>query len=124
MTPFTHKEREMIMWELQRNMIPLIAPSVYKAWIERRKSETDYSWLAQRYADQRWNESDGIEAYDALVTDAIDTCSRNGIDLLCNDIAEAAAEYGSTTIGGHAVYLSSLTSVLWCTDEEADDWYN
>jgi len=114
-------------WELQSHMHGHIVPSVYKAHLEAQDAdggETDFTWLANRYADQRWDEDTGAEGYNVLVLEALSDLEGLGaIDIYCDAIAEHASEYASTTNGGFEVYLDSHTSIPWCSEDEMQAWY-
>ena len=110
------------MWELQTHMHPYAAPSVWKAALELGAPSYE-RWLAERYADQRWDgDSDGD--YDALVGQALGTIERTNPEVIVDAIAEHAIEVGSTTNGGHELYLDDWTSVPWCTEDEMQAWYS
>lgn len=120
------------MWDLQRDMHSWIAPSIYKVHMGGKEDpvDQDFTWICHRYADQRWNEDDGHDAYDALCVEALEMCVDTqgnphfaGIKALCNAIAEKAIEYDATTNGGFEVYLDSHTSIPWCDEEDLHAWY-
>lgn len=109
------------MWELQQHMHHLVAPSIWKAALEQ--GDPYERWLAERYADQRWDEDEGDGGYDALVGQALGTIERTSPMVIVEAIAEHAIEVGCTTNGGGEVYLDGWTSVPWCTDAEMQDWF-
>lgn len=110
-------------WELQTDMHSWIAPSIAKA-AEEHGTEDDplgIAWLCQRYADQRWDPDTGDTGYAKLVNNA-GFCMH---DSLCHAIADHAIEHeGSTTNGGHAVYLDGWTAVKWCSEDAMLAWYS
>lgn len=108
------------MWELQRDMHELVAPSIWKAALEQ--GDPYERWLAERYADQRWDGEDGD--YDALVGQALGTIERTNPMVIVEAIAEHAIELGQTTNGGHELYLDDWTTVPWCSDAEREDWFS
>jgi len=109
------------MWELQTHMHATMAPSIWKGALEN--GDPYEQWLAERYADQRWDEDTGDEGYDALVAEALSIIERTDPHVVVEAIAELAIEYGCTTNGGHEVYLDSCTSVPWATEAEIESWY-
>lgn len=103
------------MWELQRDMHSWVAPSIFKTY-----KEEDRKWLNQRYADQRWDEDTGDKGYKKLEQKA----NQFSLDVLIEEIANNAIEFGSTTNGGHEVYLDDYTSIPWCFETEVLTWYS
>ena len=106
-------------WELQQHMHSHIAPSVAKA---AEASADAKDWLADRYADQRWDEDTGDEGYAGLVAEGA-ALADLGMDLAVEAIAEKAIECSTTTNGGWEVYLDNHTSIPWCTEDELQEWY-
>ena len=109
------------MWELQSHMTAHIAPSIYKAMVEHGEGSAvdEILWLARRYADQRWDEDSPI-SYERLVSEALALHT----DILIQAVADKAEEYGIETNGGWAVYLDDgWTSIPWCSDDEAQEWW-
>ncbi len=100
-----------------------IAPSIGKV------AGTDtfgMAWLAQRYADQRWAEESGGDAWDALVKEGHELGKLNW-ELLVHTIADKAIELDcGTTNGGGEVFLDQglLTAIPWCTEDEYQEWYS
>lgn len=103
-------------WELQSHMHEYVAPSIDKA---AQAKADPILWLAHRFADQRWDEDTGEAGYDALVEQALGLPDES---ILLEAVAEFAIENGSTTNGGHEVYLDDCTSVAWCTEDELLAW--
>ena len=108
-------------WELQTHMHGWVAPSI---WHTAKTADQPEVWLAERWADQRWDESTGADAYDALVEKALEIMRDVGDELLVDAIALHAIENeNSTTNGGHEVYLDGWTSVPWCSEDQYQEWY-
>ena len=103
-------------WELQTNMHSWVAPSVDKA---AKENECPKSWLADRYADQRWDEETGNAGYDMLHERAAEM----EYDTLLQAVADKAIQNSSTTNGGFEVYLDGWSSVPWCSEDEQLLWY-
>jgi hypothetical protein len=102
------------MWELSDEMVPYVEPTI-QLWAENLGT----GWLAARWADQRW---DGTSQtiYLSLVHEAE---SMHPEDLV-REVAESAIEYGSTTNGGHEVYLDDYASIPFCSEEYMHNYYN
>lgn len=126
-------------WDLQTHMHAAIAPSVWAA--ARDACDTvpddprtlDYegqAWLHDRYADQRWDDTDEgaadfERAHDALIQEAAYLARLHGYSYICDQIAEHAIEHvNATTNGGHEVYLDGYTSVEWCSDDTTLAWWS
>lgn len=112
-------------WELQSHTHSRVPPSVWQAAVEHSPSRAhQWWWLAQRWADQRWDESTGVAAYAALRSRALAYLRQGSIQFICIEIATHAIEHASaTTNGGHEVYLDGWTSIPWCSDEQHEAWW-
>jgi hypothetical protein len=105
-------------WELQSQYHAYIAPSVCKA----AEAEDDaHQWLANRFADQRWDEDHGSDAYDRLVDQALDLPQ----DVVIEAITDGAIEISTVTNGSWEVYLDrgGWNSVPWCSEDEMLEWW-
>ena len=102
-------------WELQSHMHSYVQPTISK---HAGEGPERLSQLAAWYADQRWDPDSGDEGYDILEAKAKTFAD----DVLIEAIASHAIEEGSTTNGGHEIYLDDWTSLEWCSDEEQEAW--
>ena len=98
-------------WELQQHMHQYVAPSI--AYYARYRTECSATWLANRYADQRWDSDGPVEDYQRLTVEA----SSLAWDVLVDAIADKAIEYSTTTNGGFEVYLDGWYSVPWYIED-------
>ncbi|MBW2672466.1 MAG: hypothetical protein JRD89_03500 [Deltaproteobacteria bacterium] len=101
-------------------MHPYVAPSVWKAALRHGHPSYEH-WLADTYADQR-HDADDEASHAALVSRALETIERTNPEVIVDAIAEHAIEVGSTTNGGHEIYLDDWTSVPWCSESEMLVW--
>lgn len=106
-----------MVWQLQENMKPLVGPSIHE-YIKTEVPRDPVQWLAERYADQRWDQEDPA-TYDQLVRDAC----RVSIEGLIASITEHAIEQADTTNGGHEVYITGFISIPFISDEKALEYY-
>jgi hypothetical protein len=93
-----------------------IPPTIEKA---ARLDENPHAWLCDRFADQRWDSDTGNDGYFDLIMQAEGLPS----DVLIQAITDSAIERGSTTNGGHEVYLDGWVSLPWCTEDELLTWW-
>lgn len=107
-------------WELQSQYHQYIPPSIAKA----AEAEDDpHQWLATIFANQRWNEDHGYDAYDRWVDKGLDLPQ----DVLIDAITEHAInEVSAVTNGSWEVYLTrgGWDSVPWCSDDELLEWWS
>ena len=110
------------MWVLQTHMHSWVAPSILASLTNSTESdEESVAQLRSWYVDQRLPDDDCDEddiarlQGEAAMLDA---------SVLLQDIADMAIEYGSTTNGGHEVYLDSHTSIPWCSEDEYHTYWS
>jgi len=111
------RKESRLAWELQTHMHDHVAPSLHKY---AQQQDDPNEWLVTMYVDQRtamWGE-------DNVCPDTGTHARSLSYDALLDMVAERAIEHGTTTNGGHEVYLDSHTSIPWCSEDELHEWFD
>lgn len=111
------------MWELPRDMHSWIAPSIMA---HAEKQPNPLEWLVDTLLEQNpIKTASGLKA--DLNKEELMEFWGDGSSVYWNpliqDIVKEAIEYGSTTIGGHEVFLHAGESIPWCDEDAHQMWY-
>lgn len=105
------------MIQLQSNMVPFIAPSVFK---RAQLDPNPRLWLQTVMLDL-------LDADQSMTSDQRVAAGRDYVrcsqESLCEAIAEKATAYGCESNNGAEVFLNAYNSVRWCTEDEMHAWY-
>lgn len=111
------------MWELQQSMHSWIVPSLMA---EAKKQDNPLEWLVDRFLDQIWESFKDETEAQLRKQELMEFYGDKPIywGPLLEDIADRAIAHGSTTNGGHEVYLDEFTSIPWCDENTMLEWYS